>query len=145
MFCNKCGAENTDKSHFCASCHAPLSTDSQEASSEGASNPTSSKNENIQEYYEAAVVGYKNTDYYLSKFTRFDSEGSGVSWNWPAFFISFYWLLYRKMWVWALLYFLFPIPLAIIEAILSPFSEAAVGIVYLVYLIAIFVVFSYVC
>ncbi len=140
MFCDKCGAENADKSRFCASCGAPLSAGNRQASSEGAPNPTSSNKENIQEYYEAAV-GYKNTDYYLSKFTRFDTEGSGVSWNWPAFFISFYWLLYRKMWVWALLYFLLPIPLAIIEAVLSPVSEAAVGVVYLVYLISIFVVF----
>jgi Tfp pilus assembly major pilin PilA len=141
MFCNKCGAENADNSHFCSSCGAPISTHDQQVSCNGASNPISgSKKGDIQEYYES-VVGYKNTDYYLSKFIRFDSEGPGISWNWPAFFISFYWLLYRKMWVWALLYFLLPIPLGIIEAILSPVSEATVGIVYSAFLAAIFIAF----
>jgi len=140
MFCNQCGAKNVDESRFCASCGAPISSVSQYASSKRELEPVSSNTESIQEYYEAAI-GYKNTDYYLSRFTRFDAEGFGVGWNWPAFFISFYWLLYRKMWAWALLYYLLPLPLGIFNAFLLPASEATAGLGYLAYLAAIFVVF----
>lgn len=47
-----------------------------------------------------AVIGPANQDYYLERFRRFDQAGkAGASWHWPAFFITFFWLLYRKMWV----------------------------------------------
>lgn len=45
-----------------------------------------------------AVIG-RNHAYYLDRFRRFDSAGkAGASWHWPAFFITFFWMLYRKMW-----------------------------------------------
>lgn len=138
MFCNNCGAENTDNAHFCGNCGKSLAGGSARPSSEYKSGRVSDNKEDIQEYY-AEAIGYKKADYYLSRFDRFDLQGVGVSWNWPAFFVSFYWLLYRKMWVWALLYFLLPIPLAIVEAILLPVSEAAVGLVYVVYLAGVFI------
>ncbi len=52
----------------------------------------------------AAYVGPKNADYYAERFARFRSGGSKLSWSWPAFFVAAYWLLYRKMWLNALLY-----------------------------------------
>lgn len=49
-----------------------------------------------------AIIGEKNSHYYLEKFKQFDKEGPGlkVSWNWPAFFCSGAWALYRKMYGW---------------------------------------------
>lgn len=45
-----------------------------------------------------SVIG-RNPEYYLERFRRFDAAGkAGASWHWPAFFITFFWLLYRKMW-----------------------------------------------
>ena len=52
----------------------------------------------------AAIVGDTNTQYYLTRFERLASGASG-GWHWPAFFISLYWMLYRKMWLPALSYF----------------------------------------
>ena len=52
----------------------------------------------------AAYVGPKNADYYAELFDRFRNGGSKLSWSWPAFFVAAYWLLYRKMWLNALLY-----------------------------------------
>ncbi|MEO1244745.1 MAG: pilin [Pseudomonadota bacterium] len=52
----------------------------------------------------AAFVGPKNTEYYLERSRRI-SAGNTVSWHWPAFFITLYWLLYRKMWAYAAAYF----------------------------------------
>jgi type IV pilus assembly protein PilA len=55
----------------------------------------------MQKLYEA-VLGKKNSAYYLSKFQQFDQQPSGIkaSWNWSAFLFSGYWLLYRKMYGW---------------------------------------------
>jgi Protein of unknown function (DUF2628) len=51
--------------------------------------------------YESAI-GDKNQDYYLGKFEDFDDKGPGLhaSWNWAAFFIPVFWVLYRKMYGW---------------------------------------------
>lgn len=49
-----------------------------------------------------AIIGEKNTHYYLTKFEQFDRQGPGfkASWNWPAFFFTGFWALYRKMYGW---------------------------------------------
>ena len=137
MFCNKCGAVNTDNARFCASCGEEVCA-SNDANSSHESKLSFDNNEGQQEYYEEAI-GCKNTEYYLSRFNRFDSAGPGISWNWPALFVSFYWLLYRKMWLWALLYFFLPILLTIIEVVVSPISTVAVGVIYFAYLAGIFI------
>jgi hypothetical protein len=51
--------------------------------------------------YEAFVI--KNRRAYLTRFARFD-ELCGrftATWHWPAFFFAPWWLLYRKMYLWA--------------------------------------------
>jgi type IV pilus assembly protein PilA len=64
----------------------------------------------------------KNTDYFLPKFESFDSGGSRVGWNWPAFFITGPYFLYRKMWLAGFLYIFWPwilmIPLGIAAAVM---------------------------
>jgi Tfp pilus assembly major pilin PilA len=45
-----------------------------------------------------AAVGDRRADYYVPRFMRFDEPGaSRASWNWPAFFVAFFWGLYRRM------------------------------------------------
>lgn len=59
----------------------------------------------MQHLYKA-VVGEKHSDYYLRRFEQFDKSGAryAVSWNWPAFFTTAVWALYRKMtnWFWVM-------------------------------------------
>ncbi len=55
----------------------------------------------------SAVVGDSNTQYYLDRFERL-SNGDGAPWHWPAMLVTWYWLLYRKMWLGAVLYFFVP-------------------------------------
>lgn len=100
--------------------------------------------ENQQEFYKA-ILGPKNQDYYLRQFAKFDSAGkAGASWHWPAFFVTFYWFLYRKMWMPALLYFFMPYLLMIVLGIAGAMAgEAAapvMGLGYLLYVVAIFFV-----
>jgi len=53
-----------------------------------------------------ATLGERNRIYYLTKFEQYDQKGSGLkaSWNWPAFFFSYIWVLYRKMYGWFFAY-----------------------------------------
>lgn len=67
----------------------------------------------------SAFVGPKYAEFYASKFEQFERGGS-ASWNWPAFFVASLWLLYRKMWAYALSYwFLLPIVLAFVAGVIS--------------------------
>ena len=98
-----------------------------------------------QEEFYKAVLGPKNQDYYLNQFAKFDTNGkAGASWHWPAFFVTFYWFLYRKMWLNALLYFFLPyilmIVLGVVAAVMGNSAGVIVGLGYLIYFIVIFVV-----
>jgi type IV pilus assembly protein PilA len=75
----------------------------------------------------STAVG-KNTDYFLPRFESFDSGGSRVGWNWPAFFITGPYFLYRKMWLAGFLYIFWPwilmIPLGIAAAVMPKAAGA---------------------
>jgi tetratricopeptide (TPR) repeat protein len=55
----------------------------------------------------AAFVG-KNADNYINKFKKFNIGGTDnfvATWHWPAFFAGFWWMLYRRLYLCALLSF----------------------------------------
>jgi len=59
----------------------------------------------VSEEMYKAVIGPNNQEEYLRHFARFDEKGRiGASWHWPAFFVTFAWLIYRKMWGFAAIY-----------------------------------------
>jgi type IV pilus assembly protein PilA len=81
--------------------------------------------------YELAVG--RNTDYYLPKFERYDGGASTAGWNWPAFFVTSGWYLYRKMWLWGLLNLFFPLIALIATGILAALlksQSAAIGFLF---------------
>lgn len=139
MFCPKCGNSNDNSAKFCSGCGSVLPQSVKDES------PTQAEIDvpnNPDEFYKA-IVGPKNQDYYLSQFSRFDSNGKvSASWHWPAFFVTFYWFLYRKMWLNALIYFFLPylvmIPLGIAGAVAGNSADTVIGIGYVLFLIAIF-------
>jgi cell division protein FtsN len=56
-------------------------------------------------YLYRATIGARAQDYYLRHFARFDGEGrAGTSWNWAAYWSTVNWMIYRRMWGWALAY-----------------------------------------
>src|SRR5574340_1091158 len=140
MFCSKCGTSNDEAANFCANCGYALPLSAPDASLPRAQADGSASED---EYYRA-VIGPKNQDYYLRHFSRFDSDGrTGATWNWPAFLVTFYWLLYRKMWLNALIYFFLPylvlILLAIIGVAAGDASGLLIGAGYLLYMAGIFI------
>lgn len=40
-----------------------------------------------------------NSSYYLKYASKFENDKGFISWNWPCFFLSWYWLLYRKLYI----------------------------------------------
>ena len=140
MFCQNCGVEVFDQGRFCSGCGSELATQQSGPQEADGVNAEEKVPFDRSEYYEAAV-GYKNAEYYVSRFKRFDEQGVQASWNWPSFFVSFYWLLYRKMWGWAALYFIFPFILGFAFVLLSGVREDAFLLYYPTYIAAIFVLF----
>ena len=140
MFCPKCGTKNDDTAQVCTQCNYALSP-----IREPELEPALTQDEMYR-----ALIGHKNQDYYLNEFAKFDAAGkTSNSWHWPAFFVTFYWLLYRKMWPTAVLYYLAPTVAILIIALLGGifgaifgFSTATVifvGIIFLAFMIATFI------
>lgn len=83
----------------------------------------------------SAFIGQSATLYYLGAFDRI-GRGQGGGWNWPAFFVTWYWLLYRKMWVPALIYFFAPAIVNIVLLAVVGASPAIGGLLCLCWLVA---------
>jgi hypothetical protein len=68
--------------------------------------------------YQAVVD--KRWQYYAPRFERF-ARGGWLSWNWPAFFATFAWLRYRKLyrWSWAYFFVSTPVLLALFFVVLG--------------------------
>lgn len=138
MFCPKCGASNDAAATFCTACGdvLPLPTGGFQKA-QGRDDGSA----DVAEYYKA-VLGPKNQDYYLGQFSRFDADGKvSVTWHWPAFFMTLYWMLYRKMWLFALAYFIFPYLffglMAVIAGVTGSSANMLVGAGYVLYLLGI--------
>lgn len=133
MFCSKCGTQNDDSAKFCSKCGAKLNQSSANEAQVELTNEVAFK----------TLIGDKNQDYYLNHFNKFEADGkASATWHWPAFFVTFFWLLYRKMWLQAALYFFVPgIVISILGVIVTLIAgETALGLLYIAYYTAIFIV-----
>ena len=127
MHCPHCATANPEAGHFCTHCGRPLTE------------PTAEERtlENFR-----AILGPKNQEYYLQRFEEYEANGkTTIGWHWPAFFITFYWLLYRKMWLAALLYFILPYlctsVLGLVSSLLGASGAPMMATGYLLYFLAI--------
>lgn len=92
MYCMQCGQSLPDEAQSCIQCQAPI--------------PGRESITHEQEL--AALIGPNNQQWYLQRFTQLAQGGSSLGWHWPALFFPFFWLLYRKMWLIALIYLIAP-------------------------------------
>lgn len=59
-------------------------------------------------------------DYYIPRFKTLKSQGNQlVSWNWSAFFLTTYWLAYRKCYLWAIFSSLIELIALVLSSFLS--------------------------
>ncbi len=137
MLCSKCATSNDDDATVCVNCGNVFPPP-------GQGTPKAHARVDVPasdiEYYKA-VLGPKNQDYYLNQFARFVDEGKITpAWQWPAFLVTFYWLLYRKMWFYALVYFFLPLIIMIPIGILGAVKGAGViSLGYFLYAAAAFI------
>ncbi len=87
----------------------------------------------------AAVIGDSNTHHYLTRFERL-ARGESGGWHWPAFFVTWYWMLYRKMWLPALLYFLSPYIFTMVAGIVAAASPVMFGVLIVAWWLGVFIV-----
>lgn len=64
-------------------------------------------NDNISDEEFSAFFSGNNTNYYLKYLQRFRANNKFLSWNWSCFFLSNYWLLYRKLYTPAVAFIIF--------------------------------------
>ena len=83
----------------------------------------------------AAFIGDSNTQYYLDRFDRI-AHGESGGWHWPGFLVTWYWLLYRKMWVPALIYFFAPYVVGIVLGGVAGAAPTVGGVLSLAWLAA---------
>ncbi|MEX0828720.1 MAG: DUF2628 domain-containing protein [Nitrospirales bacterium] len=125
--CPSCSQDNPTDANFCAQCGQVLVKHSIEPdpNPEPSPNPTSSTPTALQ-LWETFIGPSKSLQfslktwwtwrpaflYYKDKFANLETPDGprfALSWNWPAaFFDSFLWFLYRKMYMFALLYAVAP-------------------------------------
>ncbi|MGI6264135.1 MAG: RING finger protein [Acutalibacteraceae bacterium] len=130
--CPHCGHHNPVYAEFCGRCGQPLEPPPWQSA------PTPPPRANYSEYspFYATVDPYggvspdemidgvpaselaafvnTNTPYYLPRFKRMQG-GSRISWNWAAFLLTPYWLLYRKQYLSGLLVLVFEVIRSMVE------------------------------
>lgn len=92
-----------------------------------------------------AAIGPRGQDYYLRQFSRFDAAGkTGASWHWAAYWSTFNWLVYRKMWGQALAYLAAVLGMALlvfgVGKLVFNYSDTSGLLLFLAFLTAAFVV-----
>jgi hypothetical protein len=160
MLCGKCGGPNAEGSWFCSKCGAPLAVQqgviapavpagthrAEPSRSTTAAAPAAGpvSTAGFDEEAWRAAIGPTNSDYYLGRFAARHASGKAARWHWPAFFITFYWLLYRKLWGWAALYFVLPYVVLLVvggvAAAVGASGAGSVGVLWLLTIVACFIV-----
>ncbi|WP_439588867.1 pilin [Hydrogenophaga sp.] len=161
MFCTECGKENNNTARFCVACGTAiqasgdfqetqpvLKTGRREPSFEASASakPLSRVGAfSADEPLWRAVIGPKKADSYLPLFAEFSVTGKPTaSWNWPASLMTFFWLLHRKLWSRALVYFIVPfLFVVVVSAAQEGAGASSAGLflmIWLVYLLALYLV-----
>jgi hypothetical protein len=108
--CAQCRQQNPEDAKFCHQCGSTLTVEPEAPIVTPV--PPAGPVPHTDEHLWRQFIG-PQADRYLQHFTKFGLGGEprfALTWNWPAFlYISFLWFLYRKMYVYALVYALGPI------------------------------------
>lgn len=135
--CEACQQQNPEEAQFCHRCGQAFSGDEAAAASESLPDEEQlleiliGPNKSLQFAFGHGWSWRPAAEYYLAVFRRFTRNAgpSGVrftlTWNWPAFlFDPFLWFLYRKMYMYALIYAVGPV----VSVFLT--GDMSVGIVW---------------
>ena len=110
IFCSECGQKNSETSSFCSKCGNKL----HKIVTEKSSYRTNYDSVSYDDMDDINSFVQKNQMFYQEKFEKIIKTGDKKTWNWAAFFLSIYWMLYRKMYLQAGALFLINIVLSAI-------------------------------
>lgn len=103
VYCTSCGTPSPDTAFFCTRCGSRLVTAPRTVRppvhTRETQHPYGYHRQNGGETLAPELeqlVGEK-AEYYLPKFQQMKRTGKGTSWNWAAFLVAPYWMIYRKM------------------------------------------------
>jgi hypothetical protein len=102
MQCPFCKEEIKDGAIKCKHCDSMLSEPIKTAASPPNPPPHGPDVEITDEDYNAFIG--KNSHQYLPRFRKFSLSGIDnfvATWHWPAFIFGFFWMFYRKLYLWA--------------------------------------------
>lgn len=117
--CPECNASISDQAPQCPQCgYVQQAAHSAPAVAESSATGPASDDDLLD-----AAIGPTNRSYYRPKFDRFEAGQGSASWNWPAFFVTIFWMLYRRMYAYALVVWLvLPVVFVIVAAIVGGIS-----------------------
>jgi hypothetical protein len=120
--CPKCGTPQK-KGEECIKCGIIFSR-YQAPQPESVAQTSQDQDYDLDELDELALYVGENYDKYRYKFAQlYQNDGKyQLQWNWPAFLVTFPWLIYRRMYPWAA-------ALLIIMVIAPPLLQLPIGIV----------------
>ena len=105
IYCTECGAENSASNNFCCNCGCSMK-DTAPGSDERDMTDRDDQHKTVSGSYGAPVTDpdaadyiKKKPDYYIAKFNEIKNLRKICAWNWPAFFFSGLWMIYRKMYI----------------------------------------------
>ncbi len=143
VFCTRCGTENRMSSAFCYRCGTPLRSHfappgpAQGQNAAGGTYGGYVPAANYQGQFgttnidpETRLYVREASEYYIPKFAEMKLLGKKASWNWSAFLVTPYWLMYRKMYEYGAVAFwaaLFLSSLGVFGALLAMAGYVAVG------------------
>lgn len=115
VFCTRCGTQNSSAGAFCSHCGnrlTVLTPPAPQAPVYTQANPLNAdpySYVNGQTSYQSTPISPElqqlvgtNGEYYLPKFQRMKTQNTNTSWNWVAFLVAPYWMMYRKMYGYAI-------------------------------------------
>ena len=109
--CAQCQQQNQDDARFCHQCGGAFAAAEATEVAAGAAPSIPSAQRQTDADLWKAFIG-PNADRYLATFRKFTGPTGpqfSLTWHWPAFiFEPFLWFLYRKMYVYALIYAIGP-------------------------------------
>ncbi|MEC0231261.1 DUF2628 domain-containing protein [Paenibacillus alba] len=111
MFCSNCGDQLISTTNFCGSCGNKI-TNNNSVSSDIDDNELTRQ-----------IIG-KNDEFYLKKWSSSNKPEQRSGWNWAAFFLTFFWMGYRKM---HKLFIIFIATYTVIDLVLSLTGIGAIG------------------
>ena len=151
VFCMACGEPNSTDDAFCGKCGAriasPQGTQSQtyQSTQEQSYRDTNANYQSQSSnygYYNNANAGASdelnpevlrmvrdNVEYYEPKFRLMKATNKKTSWNWPAFLVPSFWLFYRRMYVYGIIFIVGTSILGAVSALVLPIlANIALGV-----------------